>query len=231
MNDALIQVMNKMPPHALSVFLFLEHRSRLDTKIGVTQQEVSRATGYSVDRVREALGWLERPPPITMAALKVAPELPPFVAVTAFSKAHKITLLEPYVVPERWVRFTFEDTDSRRIGVLENELRRLATKSRQTSRLALAIQGKPQQVIAQMEGDLGRPLTNEESYLLGAMIGQFGPERVKQAWNRHAADMDDPMRGLYAMFMNKYFGKRAEPSPEKDTEVAYQKITRDDQLL
>ena len=229
MNDALIQVMNRMPAHALSVFLFLEHRSLLDTKIGLSQQELSRATGYSVGRVREALGWLENP--VTSDAMLVeVPTLAPFVSVVKYSSAHKIIVREPYLSPERWVRFTFEDTDDRRIANLEKELRRLAGKTRQTSRLALALQGKPQQLIAQMESDLGRALTNEESYLLGSIVFAYGADRVKMAWNKYAADLNNPIRDIYAMFMKKRFGNQPEHK-DKEVEVEYQKVTRDDQLL
>jgi hypothetical protein len=229
MNDALIQVMNRIPSHALSVFLFLQHRSELDTKIGLTQQEISRATGYSVGKVRESLGWLEYPD-ISDSLLVKQPQLSPFVKVAKYSNAYKVTLLEPYTSPERWVRFTFEDTDDRRIATLEKELRRLSTKTKQTSRLSLALQGAPQQLIAEIEGDLGRPLSIEEAFLLGRMVEGFGPERIRQAWRRHAADLDNPIRGLYAMFMNKRFGAK-NPREEKEVEVAYQKVTRDVELL
>jgi hypothetical protein len=229
MNEATIQVMNRMPSHALSVFCFLEQRSLCDTKIGTTQQEVSRATGFSVGRVREALGWLSDPVSHD-AALTTTRDIAPFIVVAKYSKAHKITLLAPYVEPERWMRFSFEDTDSRRIEALEKELRRIAQTSKQSSRLSLALQGKPQQIISEIESDLGRPLTTEEAYLIGALVEYGGPDRLKQAWRRHAHELDNPVRGLYAMFMKKRFGQKVE-QPTKEAEVRYQKVTRNTELL
>jgi hypothetical protein len=143
-----------------------------------------------------------------------------------YSNRHKIKLLVPYVPEEHVIQFTFEDTDSRRIAVLEKEVTRLASRKGQTSKLSLYIKGERQQVVAEVEQDLGRALTVEESFLLGGILHLFGIERVKKAWRTKAHDMTRPVVGIYAMLINGTSGKAYKPS-DKVPETKYAPIIRE----
>jgi hypothetical protein len=229
MNDAVLQVQERIPLEALSVYTFLTARSDLDLKVGLTQQEISRTTRLSVGAVREALGWLEQPSYLD-SALKVATEIAPFISVKKYSTAYKITLLQPYS-EERAIRFTFEDTDSRRIKLLEDEVRRLSKPVVQKSRLSMYLKGDKGSVIAEIESDLGRPITVEDAFLLGSILDGYGPERVRAAWRRHAANLPNPIRGIYAMFIKERFGVRTFEKEERIEEFDYPKFVRDKTIL
>lgn len=228
MKEELSQILHRIPSHALSVYLYIDHRSRLDIRVGLTQQEISRTTRLSVGAVREALGWLEQPS-YRDAGLTKNDEIAPLIRIEKFKSAHKITMLPPYSDNQE-IRFTFEDTDQRRIKTLEDEIRRLAVPQRQTSRLSLYIKGERQQLISEIEGDLGRPLTVEEAYLLGGVTHQFGVERIKSAWRQKASRLDKPVVGIYAMFMNQAFGKSV-VSAEEPQEIEYQTYVRDEEIV
>lgn len=215
MTESFIQVMSRIPPAALAVFVFLEDRSKMDTKIGVTQQEVSRATGYSVGVVRSSLGWLESPT-YHDSQLQGDGGLGSFLTVKKFSNAYRITLLEPYVDVQRWVRFTFEDYDSRRIETLEKELRRLARDTGERNKLSMYVKGDTQNMIAEIEGDLGRNLTIHEAFLLGEVSSRVAKERILLAWRRKAHAMKNPVVGIVAMFKNEAFGNLAKVEEEKE---------------
>lgn len=225
MTDDLLLVQDRIPSEPKSVLLYLIQRSQSGTRVGLTQQEISRATRLSVGAVRESLGWLEKPH-YHDAALKTMEPIAPFIAIKGKGKHHKITLLQPYIPEEREVAFTFEDTDSRRIATLEKEILRLTTTRVQTSKLSMYLKGERQQLIAEVEGDLGRPITVQESYLLGGMIEKFGPDRVRAQWRRNAHRLDKPIVGLWAQFMNSAFGKSVKYE-DKEPEVHYQKMEKE----
>ena len=227
MRDELIQVLNRIPTDALSVFLYLESRASLDTKVGLTQQEVSRATRCAVGAVRDSLGWLEQPS-YRDAGLKTIEPIAPFISITPKSNAHVITCLEPYS-DTRKLRFTFEDTDSRRIATLEQEIRRLSKVDPSTARLSMYLRGERQALIREIEGDLGRPVHVAEAFLLGELVSMVSVERVRTQWRTKAPHMDKPIIGLYAMFKNKAFGNKAQHDiPEDEGEASHKPFVRDD---
>ena len=227
MRDAFVQTMDRMPSEALRVYLYLQHRARLDTKIGVTQQEISRATRLSVGAVRESLGWLVEPT-YKDALLKAEPILP-YIKITKTEKAHAITLLEPYEDTLR-LHFTFEDTDSRRVAVLEKEIRRLAKTRGEKSDLSLYIKGDRASLLSEIESDLGRPLTQSEAFLMGGVLHHFGVDRVRSVWRRQASNMEKPIVGIYALFMNNAKGASVvEKEPRK--EVSYRPFERTEELV
>jgi hypothetical protein len=227
MRDELVQILSRVPSDALSVYLFVEARASLDTKVGLTQQEVSRATRLSVAAVRESLGWLEQPS-YRDAGLKTIDPLAPFVSIDPKGKAYLITCLEPYSDGRR-LRFTFQDTDDRRIAVLETELRRLARNDPSSARLSLYLKGERQALIREIEGDLGRPITVHEAFLLGELVSMVSVERVRTQWRTKAHQMSKPIIGITAMFKNKAFGAKAKHDvPEEEGDVSYQPLVRDD---
>lgn len=229
MQDELMDVMDRVPAHALSVYLFLSKRADLDTKIGMSQQEISRATRLSVGAVRDALGWLEQPM-YKDATLKTVEEIAPFIRITPAKGYHNITLLPPYVDAEQRIRFTFEDTDDRRLANLEKEVRRLASRNPR-SRFSTYFRGEKQALIREIEGDLGRAVSIEEAFLLGAMVHSAGVERVKAAWRKKASEHERPIIAIYAMFMQKAFGKVRKESQEQESEVRYQPVARDETVI
>lgn len=236
MTDELMEIMDRIPPHALSVYLFMEHRSTLETKVGMTQQEISRATRLSVGAVRDALGWLEQPYYKDAGYAmdvdhKQVDSIAPLIRIRpAQGKPyHNVTLLPPYVGKEQRIRFTFEDTDSRRLGNLEKEVRRLATKKNR-SQFSIYFRGEKHAMMREIESDIGRAVSIEEAFLLGSMTALVGPERVKIAWRTKAADMDKPILALYAMFNRQAFGKVRKDVQERDA-VEYKPIVRDEEAL
>lgn len=218
--------LSRMPNHALAVFLFLQERAAMDTRIGLTQQEIGRGTRLSVEAVRESLGWLSDPS--CADALLQTPEIAPFITISKFSNAHKITLLPPYVIEKVDIRFTFDDTDQRRIKVLEEELRRIA-KTKGTDRLSIYLRGDRANIVGEIESDIGRTITKEEAFLLGAICEAYGTERLKTAWRRHAPNNDRPIHAIYAMFLNKRFGQSVDYSEEME-EITYAPIVRDEHV-
>lgn len=225
MTDDLMLVQPRIPSEPKTVLFYLLQRSQSGTRVGLTQQEISRATRLSVGAVRESLGWLESPL-YHDAALTTAEPIAPFISVKKKGKHHKIVLLPPYVSEEREVAFTFEDTDSRRIATLEQEILRLTTTRSQTSKLSMYLKGEKQQLIAEIESDLGRSITIQDAYLLGGMIEKFGPARVRTQWRRRAHTMDRPVIGLWAMFMNEAFGKPVKME-DKESNVTYRTMEKE----
>lgn len=228
MRDEFTQVMDRIPSEPLKVYVYLYNRSTVDTRVGMTQQEISRATRLSVGAVRESLGWLEEPT-YRDAALKTVEPIVPFVLIYPRGKAHIIELVPPYVAENMEIRFTFEDTDSRRIGVLEKEVRRLASK-RGSNKLTLYFKGERQALIAEIEGDLGRGLTHQETWMLSGLVHQFSVERIRKEWRTkaHQYDLDKPLVRMYAMFMNKAHGHNA-PQNSEIKEVDYPTARRNDE--
>lgn len=235
MNDMLAQVLPRIPPEPLRVYLYLKERASKDIRIGLTQQEVSRATRLSVGAVRESLGWLEKPY-YRDAGLKepAEDELVGYIVLRKISNYYEIVLLTPWADGEK-IKFTFDDTDSRRIEVLEKEIRRLSSRSVTQNKLSMYLKGERQHLIAEIEGDLGRSMTQQEVWLLSGMVHQFGPERVKKQWRQKAHQLDKPFVALYAMFMNKALGKSGqtlgEKTPEGEGEVRYRKVNRTEEFV
>lgn len=235
MKDTLLQVLPRIPPEPLRVYLYLLERSSKDIRVGLSQQEVSRATRLSVGAVREALGWLATPHFVDAGLVSgTEPEMNPYITLRKISNYYEIILTTPYGDGEK-IKFTFEDTDSRRIETLEKEVRRIASKSVQQNRLSMYLKGERQQLIAEVEGDLGRSMTQQEVWLLSGIVHQFGPERVKKQWRQKAHQLDKPIIALYGMFMNKALGKSGDQLGDKvkehEGEVQYRKVIRTDELV
>lgn len=228
MRDEFLQVMDRVPNEALKVFLYLQGRASLDTRVGMTQQEISRATRLSVGAVRDSLGWLSSPSYID-AGLKTQEEIAPFISLRKVSNYFEVILLEPYAQGEK-IKFTFEDTDSRRIATLEQEVRRLATSRKQNSRLSLYIRGERGALLKEMENDLGRGLSQEEAFLMGGVMHMYGVERIRTAWRTKAAEMDKPIVGIYATFMGRAHGASVVKQEQKK-EVSYPRFTRTEELV
>lgn len=222
MNSHLLQAFSHMNPEARSVYSYLSERAEIDAKLGMTQQEISRHTRLSVDAVREVLGWLESPL-YREGGKKSIGELSPFIKITASGKIHKVHLLEPYSDVKTSISFTFEDKDDQRIKTLEKEVLRLASSTRDNKRLSTFLKGERAAVISEIESDLGRNLSSVEAFMLGGVIWQFGPERLKGAWRTKAFRMKNPVQGIAAMFANKAFGKPIERDFVPD--VHYPKLT------
>lgn len=227
MRDELMQIIHRIPHEPLRVYLFLEQRANLETRIGVTQQEISRATRLSVEAVRESLGWLAEP---SYKDAQLTPEpILPFIKITKTEKAHAIKLLEPYHREVR-LNFTFEDTDSRRISTLEKELRRIAANRADRSDLSLYIKGDRGELLSEMETDLGRRLTQSEAFLIGGVLHHFGVDRVRSVWRRQAHRMEKPIVTIYAMFMNNAKGQSV-VAVEPRKEVSYRRFKRVEELV
>lgn len=225
MTDDLMLIQDRIPAEPKTVLFYLLQRSQSGTRVGLTQQEISRATRLSVGAVRESLGWLESPQ-YHDAALTKAEPISPFIEVKKKGNHHKIVLLLPYVPEAREVAFTFEDTDDRRIATLEKEIFRLTTTRVQTTNLSMYLRGEKAQLIAEVEADLGRQITIQDAYLLGGMVEKFGPERVRAQWRRRAHTMPRPIVGLWSMFMNDAFGKSAKVE-SKEPDVQYRPLEKE----
>lgn len=193
------------------VYLYLVGRHEADPKVGLTQQELSRQTGLSLHKVRETLKILEE---------KL------FISVRPTSKKrHNIFLLEPHH-SEVKIPFTYEDTDDRRIHILEQEVLRLSQGNKEQRRLSTLLQGERAAVVGEIEAYTGG-LTLVEAYMLGQVISLLGPERLKAAWRKNAHAMKDPVRGVSSMLLNKAYGSGFKPKEDK-TEVTYRKFRRED---
>lgn len=233
MKAELVHIMNRIPPEPLRVYLYLLERASREIRIGLTQQEISRATRLSVGAVRESLGWLEQPFWHDAGLVDDSVKDSSFVSLRKISNYYEIVLLVPYSEGEK-IKFTFDDTDSRRIEVLEKEVRRLSSKSAQEGKVSIFLRGERQNLIAEIEGDLGRGLSKQETWLLSGIVHEFGPERVKKAWRQKAHELDKPIIALYAMFINKALGKGSQKLGEKapeDQEVRYRKVDRTQEFV
>lgn len=227
MNDYLLEVYDHIPNEYRSVYLYLVQRAQTDAKLGMTQQEISRFTRLSVLAVREALGWLESPVTFDATRPKQVPEIAGFIKTAPSGKRHKITLLTPYVDDSTDIPFTFEDKDQQRIATLEKEVMRLSSIKKQPKKLSSFLKGDRAQIISEIERDLGRNLSLDEAFMLGAVVMGFGPERLKGAWRTKAHQMKKPVRDIYSMFMNQAFGKPVAKEEHKD--ISYRKLGKGDE--
>lgn len=192
------------------IFYYLVERVGADVKVGLTQQELSRHSGLSLDRVRGTLKLLQENG---------------FISVRASGKRHNIFLLEPHH-EEAKIPFTYEDTDDRRIHTLEKEVLRLSQGNRESRNLSTLLQGERAAVVGEIERYTGG-LTLIEAYLIGQALALVGPERLKKAWRTKAHDMKNPVRGVTAMLLNKAYGSTFTGKEERAS-VVYRKFRRED---
>lgn len=192
------------------IYYYLVERVSVSPKIGLTQQELSRHSGLSLDRVRGTLKVLQ-----DNGYLSVRPS----------GKRHNIFLLEPYH-EEVKIPFTYEDTDDKRILILEKEILRLTQGNKESKSLSSLLQGERAAVVSEIERYVGK-LTLVEAYMIGQALALVGPERLKNAWRSKAHEMKDPVRGITAMLLNKAYGKTFTAKDDKP-EVIYRKFRRED---
>lgn len=191
------------------VYYYLVERASADPKIGLTQQELSRHTGLSLAKIRQTLKELE--------------ELS-FIAIKKSTKHSNIHLLEPYHAPVK-IPFTYEDTDDKRILVLEKEVLRLSRGNKENTRLSTLLKGERAEIVAEIERYTGG-LTLVEAYMIGQVISLYGPERLKTAWRTKAHAVKNPVRDVCAMLLNKAYGSGFKP--DDTPEVTYRKFKRED---
>lgn len=192
------------------IFYYLVERAGANPKVGLTQQELSRHSGLSLDRVRGTLKLLQENG---------------FISVRASGKRHNIFLLEPHH-EEVKIPFTYEDTDDRRIHALEKEVLRLSQGNKENRKLSSLLQGERAAVIGEIERYTGG-LTLVEAYLLGQALSLVGPERLKKAWRTKAHDMKDPVRGVTAMLLRGAYGNTFK-GKEETLNTVYRKFRRED---
>lgn len=192
------------------IYYYLVERVSVNPKIGLTQQELSRHSGLSLDRVRGTLKLLQENG---------------FISVRASGKRHNIFLLEPHH-EEVKIAFTYEDTDDRRIHTLEKEVLRLSQGNKESRNLSTLLQGERAAVVGEIERYTGG-LTLIEAYLIGQALALVGPERLKKAWRTKAHDMKNPVRGVTAMLLNKAYGGVFTGKEERES-VVYRKFRRED---
>lgn len=192
------------------IYFYLVERAAANPKLGLTQQELSRHSGLSLDRVRGILKQMEG-----NGYLKVTPS----------GKRHNINLLEPYHEPVR-IPFTYEDTDDRRIIALEKEVLRLSLGAKENTRLSTLLKGERAEIVSEIERYTGG-LTLVEAYMIGQAIALVGPERLKKAWRTKAHEMKNPVRDICSMLLNKAYGASFTPKDEKQ-DIVYRKLTRED---
>ena len=193
------------------IYFYLVERAAANPKIGLTQQELSRHSGLSFDRVRGILKQMEEKG---------------YIKVTASGKRHNINLLEPFHEPVR-IAFTYEDTDDRRLLSLEKEVMRLSQGAKEGTRLSTLLKGDRAEVVSEIERDTGG-LTLIEAYLVGQVIALVGPERLKKAWRTKAHEMKNPVRGVCSMLLNKAYGNTF--TPQEKPEVTYKMFVRREEL-
>lgn len=189
------------------IYFYLVERAAANPKIGLTQQELSRHSGLSLDRVRGTLKQMEDKG---------------YIKVTASGKRHNINLLEPFHEPVR-IAFTYEDTDDRRLLALEKEVLRLSLASKENTRLSTLLKGERAEIVSEIERHTGG-LTLVEAYMIGQVIATVGPERLKKAWRTKAHEVKNPVRGICSMLLNKAYGNTFKP--EEKPEVTYRKFKR-----
>jgi len=191
------------------VYYYLVERAEADPKVGLTQQELSRQTGLSLDRVRSSLKWLTEND---------------LIKITKGKNHYLIRLLEPYH-EEVKIPFTYDDTDDMRLATLEREVLRQAGALKQSKSLSSVLNGERAQIIGEIERASGG-LSLVEAYMLGQAVALVGPERLKIAWRTKAHEMKNPIRGVCSMLLNKAYGKHIQR--EETPEVVYRKFKRED---
>lgn len=209
-NSSLAGAYSDMTIEERLIYTYLVERVAASPKIGCTQQEISRHSGLSLDRVRG-----------TLTALKDKE----FLDVRPSGKRYNIFLLEPYHEKSK-IPFTYDDTDDKRIKVLEQEVLRLSMGNKESRKLSSLLQGERAAVVGEIERHVGG-LTPVECYLVGQAMALVGPERLKNAWRQKAHEMKDPVRGVTAMLLNRAYGKTFTAREDKP-EVTYRKFRRED---
>lgn len=205
-----------MPADYVKIYLWLLERSKLDVKIGLTITELAMNANVGIQTICEALPWLEEEK---------------MLRVEKKTKHHLLYLDSYWTGNEsKPIPFTYEPSDDTRRAKAEEALRNLQRERQQEkggerSGVTNFLKGEEQQVVGEIERDLGRSLTHGESYYLGKTFATFGPQRVKDVWRRQAATAREPVRALYAILWKGARGKPAKEKETRDQGVKYPKIT------
>lgn len=195
-----------MPDFAIRTYLAL--LGERDGGVGTTIKSLSRNNGVSEADIRRGLSWLESPTVGMYAESEV--EIPVYILVEKKSKYIVIDMSIYYCTEKHRIKFSFDDTDQTRLRKVEDQNKKLAMKNDnpyERSSLTLNMRGHFKPFIAQVEQDLGRTVTVEESFMLGSMLDMYGLERVEPQWRRYRYTTENPLRAIYAMFKNGANGK------------------------
>ena len=155
----------------------------------------------SVLVVEDAIKWLRK-----------YPEDKPFLTLTKKETYYTLKLGSLYVDEAMSIPFTFDNTDQKRIAMLEKELltQRLGTKYTDTSGLAEGISEVEAAIVQEIERTLARGLTITEAYYLSRIISSYGTQRVINTF-RGQRRAKEPLRAAYAILTKggkgKAFGK------------------------
>lgn len=204
-----IEQLRTMPGDVLKVYLYLLERQKrqAELKIGLSLPELARQTDLGTEATKHALWWLGEKQLIELQK----------------KSNHDLILIHEFYPGEKPIPipFTYKNTDEGKIVKVEQELHRLQMQTtrdilRRESGIANACKGEERNVVMEIERDLGRGFTREESYLLGRCMSAFGPDRVQATWRRSAFSAKNPIPALSAMMWNKSVGKPAKPREEKE---------------
>jgi hypothetical protein len=226
LREELIEHLPLIPSDALRVLLVLmdRHRVQETTRNGLTLTELARATDLGLESVGRSLLWLQTP------QVKSHPtkenEIVPFIHMEAKSK-HFTLRVDAFWIDanlHKPIPFTFDNTDSTKLATLEKEIRRLSTLRSSSSGLTAVLRGEEQQLVGEIERDLGRGVTIPEAWLLGKSVQGFNPSRVKTLWRQKHALSKDPIRAIYAMLTRGKLGQGAKQSEGTIDRVVYKEL-------
>jgi hypothetical protein len=185
-----------LPSDAVKVYLALLERNEAQKllKVGLTLNELARSCDLGPTQTKRTL------------LLLVDEDL-----VTINIDDKKMTILVKDANEPKLIPFSMKNTDETKIATIEAEMRRLekeyaASVLKRSSNIANVFKGDEAAIIQEIEGDLGRGISQIESYLLGKSMAGFGPERVKAVWRKSAMMAKNPMRTLYAMLWRNSAG-------------------------
>ena len=204
--------MDSFDGDTLKVYLSLIERAKQEIRLGLTIYELARLANVGTKTAKRAIEFLNAEGYIHLVEQK-----------TYF----KLDVNEYWVGEKtKTISFTYKNTDEDRLKNAERELYHLTQSYKrdilkERSGVTTFLKGDEQNVVAEIERDLGRGFTHGESYYLGRLISSYGPDRVKDVWRKQAATAKNPVRALYALLTAGQRGVKREQKEHIDTDVKY----------
>ncbi len=220
---SIIFYMKHLTDDALRVYLCLldRRKSQSKRKLGMTMIELARIADVTEGRAQRAIDHLEECSMIRIERNEKKPKT--FHVIIDQSQ---VSTGDSYELPP--IPMTTENTDEGRIEKLETEITRLTQQlERDTlgtrSSLPQATRGEEQVLTTTVTSQIGRALSEIESYTLGKMVSAFGPERTQKAIRMKTLSRS-PIRDAAAMLANKAFGSKAQVKEVPEDRVHYQEL-------
>jgi len=205
----------ELSAEAVVLLLYFVDRSYVQAELGIglSVSEVARHVGLSTEKVRHLIDELRN-------------NL--FIEFNDLQTHIEITVSKDVSEDGGIIPFTYQLTDSTKLEVLENEVRRLRLSNERDRRgtasgLTDIYQGEEGDLYKEIE-KRGYGITPSEAVLLGKCLAKFGVDRTRMTY-RQMKRQKNPLMATYAALERGIRGKGAKPSESQPfTQVHYRDL-------